>query len=313
LRILVFGAGVIGSLYAARLQNAGHDVVVIARGERQREIERDGLVVEEITSRARMVSHPTTTTRLDPTEGFDLALVTVRLDQLDSVLPQLAANRSTPTVLFLLNNPVGSSRAVHALGEGRGVLGFPGAGGSRDRGIVRFELIAQQPTMVGELNGQVTERVRELHKVLVDADFRTTISRHMDAWLATHGFFVASICGGIYLAGGDCRRLSQDRPLLELTMAGIREGFRAVRANGLPIAPFSLKILFTGLPRGFASVYWRRFFATDTADHVFGRHARAASEEMRAVARECRTMLARTRGPTPALDRLFDAVDAFQA
>ena len=34
MRILVLGAGVIGSVYAAKLLQAGHEVVLLARGHR---------------------------------------------------------------------------------------------------------------------------------------------------------------------------------------------------------------------------------------------------------------------------------------
>lgn len=34
MRILVLGAGVIGSVYASKLLAAGHDVVLLARGRR---------------------------------------------------------------------------------------------------------------------------------------------------------------------------------------------------------------------------------------------------------------------------------------
>ncbi len=33
-RVLVYGAGVLGSLYSARLRQAGHDVILLARGHR---------------------------------------------------------------------------------------------------------------------------------------------------------------------------------------------------------------------------------------------------------------------------------------
>ena len=58
---------------------------------------------------------------------------------------------------------------------------------------------------------------------------------------------------------------------------GVREGYSAVRALGLSVAPFALRVLFTWLPPAFAIYYWRRFFASKMADYVFGRHARAAS------------------------------------
>ena len=50
-----------------------------------------------------------------------------------------------------------------------------------------------------------------------------------------------------------------------------------MRALGLSVAPFALRLLFTWLPPAFAIYYWRRFFASKMADYVFGRHARAAS------------------------------------
>ena len=45
-----------------------------------------------------------------------------------------------------------------------------------------------------------------------------------------------------------------------------------------------LRVLFTRLPPAFAIYYWRRFFTSEMADYVFGRHARAASGEMRELA-----------------------------
>jgi hypothetical protein len=72
---------------------------------------------------------------------------------------------------------------------------------------------------------------------------------------------------------------------------GVREGFAAVRALGLTVTPFPLKVLFTWLPQAFAVRYWRRFFASKIADYVFGRHARTAAREMREVANDCRALL----------------------
>jgi nucleoside-diphosphate-sugar epimerase len=47
MRILVVGAGVIGSVYAARLLEAGHTVTVCARGRRLRELWDGGLILRD--------------------------------------------------------------------------------------------------------------------------------------------------------------------------------------------------------------------------------------------------------------------------
>lgn len=45
MRIVVIGAGVIGSVYAGRLAAAGHDVSLLARGSRKATLERDGVIL----------------------------------------------------------------------------------------------------------------------------------------------------------------------------------------------------------------------------------------------------------------------------
>ncbi len=44
MKVLVFGAGVLGSLYAALLHEAGSDVTPVARGSRYEELSKCGVV-----------------------------------------------------------------------------------------------------------------------------------------------------------------------------------------------------------------------------------------------------------------------------
>ena len=62
MRILVCGAGIIGTIYAARLQAGGHCVTVLARGTRLADIRRHGLVLQDMVGRDR------STTLVDATE-----------------------------------------------------------------------------------------------------------------------------------------------------------------------------------------------------------------------------------------------------
>ena len=55
--ILVYGAGVIGTLYAARLQDGGNHVTVVARGQRLADIRRYGLELEDIVGHAPAFRH----------------------------------------------------------------------------------------------------------------------------------------------------------------------------------------------------------------------------------------------------------------
>jgi len=309
--ILVFGAGVIGTIYASKLRQAGNSVTVLARGARLDDIRRHGLTLESVPDRRRSECRVEVTEGLSPRDRYDLILVAVRRDQLDASMASLAANSTVPTMLFMLNNPLGTSRLVEALGKGRVVLGFPGVGGSKEGPVVHYATISQQPTTIGEVDGRRTPRLEELVDVLRASQLPTRVERHMDAWLKAHAFFVTAVCGAIYQAGGDCRRLSLDNAALALLVAAVSEGFAAVRATGLPVTPFPLKVLFTWMPRSFAVGYWRRFFATGTADYIFGAHARAAAGEMLEVARDCRTLVKTTGVDAASWQRLMTSIERY--
>src|ERR1700733_742521 len=130
---------------------------------------------------------------LAPNDQYDIALIAVRRDQVASGVPGLAANHRIPILIFMLNNPTGSSDLAQALGRDRVLLGFPGAGGTRDRHLVRYAMIAQQPTTLGELDGRRSARVRLIAAALRQSGFPTRLSRDMDAWLKTHAFFVTAV------------------------------------------------------------------------------------------------------------------------
>lgn len=46
MKILIFGAGVTGSVYAAKLKNAGVDITLLARGKRLEHIKKYGIVLK---------------------------------------------------------------------------------------------------------------------------------------------------------------------------------------------------------------------------------------------------------------------------
>ena len=57
MKILFYGAGVIGSLYAARLHTAGCDVSILARGQRLADLREYGIVLEQAVTGKRTTAH----------------------------------------------------------------------------------------------------------------------------------------------------------------------------------------------------------------------------------------------------------------
>ena len=80
MRILIFGAGVIGSLYAALLAEAGYDVSIYARGQRLESLTQDGLLYK---SRGKIRKAPIRVlSKLEEEDRYDLVFLTVRENQL---------------------------------------------------------------------------------------------------------------------------------------------------------------------------------------------------------------------------------------
>jgi 2-dehydropantoate 2-reductase len=302
-RILVLGAGVIGSVYAAKLLQAGHEVVLLARGRRLTDLRGEGLVLQNAESGDRTVLSVRCVSEIGPGERFDLVLVTVRAEQLPSTLPLLTALNAGSDVL-IFGNPAGHRAAVLAALGSRALFGFPAAGGTRDGPAVRYVLIGQQQTMLGEPDETTTTRTRRLRGVLSGAGFPTTITADIDGWLLGHAAFVVPIAFALYRVGVDATRLAADRATMRLMVLATRETFTALRRAGNKEVPTNLRILYA-LPTVLVVAYWRRVLAGPRGELWFGAHSRAAPEEMRSVADDLQGALRSVDRPTPHLDRLL--------
>jgi 2-dehydropantoate 2-reductase len=304
MKVLIYGAGVIGSVYAALLKESGCDVVLLARGARADALRTHGLLLEDAASGKRTTTPITIVDHLAPTESYDLVIVAVRLDQVASVLPSLAANHSTPTVLFMLNNPAGIQR-LELLEAQRIVLGFPGVGGTRQGDVVRYVLIDQQKTTIGEVDGQVTPRILEIATLLGKAGFSVALSPDIQAALKTHAVFVSCVSGALAMEDGDSVQLGHSHKSVVMMVQAIHEGFAALQAMGIPISPFNLKLIFTLMPRWFAVLYWQYALRTTIGTLTMAPHAKAARDEMHLVALEIMQQLQTASVPTPTMSYLL--------
>jgi 2-dehydropantoate 2-reductase len=152
MKILFYGAGVMGSLYAARLQDSGQDVSVLARGQRLADIREHGIVLDDMSTGSKSTTRVNVVEQLDSQDAYDLVVVMMPKNQVSKILPVLAANLNTPNVLFMFNNAGGPDEIVNALGRERVLLGFPGAGGIWKDHVIRYMVVSgrQQPTTLGE-------------------------------------------------------------------------------------------------------------------------------------------------------------------
>ena len=223
-RVLVYGAGIIGQIYGARLAQAGHDVTLLAHGRTLQTLSESSVTLRT----AGVVTH-TPVRVVDSPLGEpvpDIVLVTVRRDQLEDVIPAVA-DLPAGRVVFLLNLPGALEVVRERVGAHRTVFAFPGVGGRRQAdGTIDYVEVPQQKTTV---EGRGLEA--PIVDVLKSAGFPVETTSDMAGWLATHAVFVTAMSAAILACGGDSVALADDPAQLAAMVAAVREGFRALRSQ----------------------------------------------------------------------------------
>jgi len=261
-KLLVYGAGVLGSRFAARLHEAGQDVALLARGERLAALRRHGVQLAEGDSPdIRRVPVPIVE---HPAGGYDLTAVFVRTHQVDAVLQSLAGLDGD--VLFLLNWAAGPEPLGAVIGPGRVLLGFGADGGTMDGDVVRYRpasrLTRLVPTPIGEPDGRRTPRLDRIVGTFRAAGINAKPEPRVDAWLKTHAAFEVPLGQAVLAAGGPAA--------LAADPAAVRRMIRRIRQSlaALPVAPVprGFAALRT-LPEGLLVAVFRRFLRSPTVTH----------------------------------------------
>ncbi len=311
MRILIYGTGPLGSLFAARLQTAGHDILILARGQRLADLREHGIVLEDALTGERTTTRVTVVEQLAPDDAYDLVIVVMRKNQVAAILPVLAANLHTPDVLFLGNNVAGPDEYTGALGRERVLLGFGGAGGMRAGYAMRVIAEARGRKAIvtlGEVDGRITPRLHEIASTFEAAGFQVVLSPNINAWLKSHAAVISPIALALYMVGGDNYRLARTRDAIVLCIRALRESFRVLRACDIPITPPTLR-LYEWIPEPILVPLVQRLFNTRSAEIAIAGHAGAARDEMRQIADEFRALIHSAAVATPILDQLYAYLD----
>ena len=308
-KILVYGAGPLGSLFAARLQQGCNDVSILSRGRRLAELREHGVIVVDVLTGERTVTPVTVVEELAPDDAYDLVLVIMRKNHALQILPVLAANHHTPNVLFLMNNAAGPGELVEALGQQRVLIGFPNSAGYREGHAVHCLTGTEDDRAYvpfGEVDGSITERTLEVARMLESAPgFGAEIRTDMDAWLKYHvALLFPSLAPTLYAAGVDNYRLSRTRDLVVQAIRAMREGFRVLDALGLPVTPSKFRVI-EWLPEPILVLVLQRMLANPLMETALVRHAEAARSEVQHLIGEFMALARTTSVPTPTIDRLL--------
>jgi 2-dehydropantoate 2-reductase len=309
MNILVYGAGPLGSLFAARLRQGGHDVSILARGQRLSDLREYGIVIHDVQTDEQTVTRVDVVEQLAPDDAYDVILVIMRKNHALKILPVLAANQPTPNVLFLMNNAAGPGELIRALGKERVLTGFPSSAGYREGLIIHCLAGTPERPMsvpIGEVDGRITHRTREIARALERAPgYRVEIRTDMDAWLKYHvALLMPSLGPAMYATGLDKKRMARTRDAVVLALRAMREGFRVLRVLGYRMAPARLR-MFALLPEPLLVAYLQRVLAHPLTEVALVKHGTAARDEVKHLADEFIALARTTSVPIPTIEGLY--------
>jgi 2-dehydropantoate 2-reductase len=283
MRILVFGAGPLGSLLAARLHQGGQHVTLLARGQRLADLRQYGIVLKNWTTKAEESIQVPLIGSLASEERFDLVLVVMRKNKALEVLPTLAANCS-PLFLFLMNNAAGPDALTDALGKERVLTGFAAAAGYREgHKVVYINAEPEGPAEIylGEPSREITQRLQLIAFELSKGHYlKPKITKMMDAWSKYHvALLFPAFATTLYLCSNDNYRMSCTRDAIVLAWRGIKEGYRVLRKLGVPVQPPAYK-KFIWLPEPVMVALLRKALNNPRMEVGMVRHAEVIRDEI---------------------------------
>lgn len=255
MRICVLGAGSLGSAIGGQLALGGNDVVLVNRDAGFCDaVNADGLVLLREGRETRVNVIAMTAARdLDP---VDLVIVLVKSKDTEGAIRSATNLVGPDTVVLSLQNGLGQEDILAAVVGARHVI----AGKTYVGGVMvgKGRVVAGtegKETIIGEVNGPASERVRAIARCFEDAGLKTIVSD--DIMAAIWDKLLVNVATGAVSAvtGLDYGNL-YDVPEIEATaLAAVREAMDVAHARGIAISTRDPRQAWIkaaeGLPFGF--------------------------------------------------------------
>jgi Ketopantoate reductase len=288
MKILIYGAGIIGSTYGWQLSKVGHDITILVRQGKKQQIDEYGINIHCSDFRNgqkkidQVVFRPKVIEELTFGNDFEYIIIPINSLHLKEILPVLAKSAGKAHILFFQNIWDDFDEIAKYLSSEQYFFGFPFmVGGGKDNKSIYSAIsgLKQSTTPLGELNGEVTLRIQKLAKVFEEANLRPKISQQIKVWLITHYAVAGALSAGIMKAGNG-KTFAQDSDIIRATIKAIREGFNVCSSMGInPKAGKENKPYY--FPLFFIIPILKKIYGSESLCMMFDGHTKHAPDEIK--------------------------------
>lgn len=278
MRILVYGAGVIGCNLAAGLSASGKDVTLLARGAWADQMEKNGLVIDPMFSFTKKTYPVKVIRELLKDDEYDVIFAVMRYTQIDNIIPILNENVSK-NIVFVGNNLSGDT-LMQALPNKNVMFGFYMAAGHREKDRV-VSISFHKITMGPFKETQSRERFTE--EIFKDTKIKVTYQPNMEDYLLCHAAFVIPVGFACYYTDGNLKKIKRNKTYLNQIIDANIEGYQAIENAGHEILPTSDRDYHSRQYRRLCYTVYKVMCSTRIGKICASDHALNAVEEMSAL------------------------------
>ena len=179
MKIVIFGAGALGSLIGGLL-SINNDVLFVGREKHIRVIEKEGLKIKGITEG---IFYPKT--RYDGSR-YDLVILTTKAYDTGTATRQIMKKFGKIPILSLQNGLKNEEIIAEIVGKENAIGGITSHGVTFSKDGEIFHA-GKGETVIGELDGKVSKRIKEICRIFNEAGIETRISRNIakEIWKKT--------------------------------------------------------------------------------------------------------------------------------
>lgn len=281
LKVLVYGAGVMGSYLAYELKKKNEDITILARGERYKELKENGLIIKHYLQRRKTITDIKVIDSFKSDDYYDVVFIVMQSYQVKEVLPVIYENKICKAYVFIGNNL--EARNIYenilekSFSKPKVLFGFLGVGGRRENGTVISIHKGKSTLAIGSMDNEYS--IEKVNRIFRDSNIKLEHYEDIDSYLKYHIAFVLPIVYLCHRVNGNLKEAAHNKQLIKDTIEAIIEGYRVLQS--LNIASEAVDYLeYLQSARKKYYYFYKFMLITPIGRLAFGDHAMSAIKEM---------------------------------
>lgn len=245
MKILIYGAGVVGSYLTSILCQNKHDVYLVARGRWKDTLDEKGLRVHHYIQRKNTVDYPNIISSVDSSVKYDAVFSVMQQQQTEEILDELAAV-DTPLLMMVGNNicvkKMEDYITEHSKNEKKIMFGFSATGGHRNEDSVECVRFGKAHLTCGFAGKETDEDTKEYLEKIFKEEYKPEYASDMDSWLKIHAASILPLCYLSYAV--DCNLRNSSGQQREMCLNAVDEAYGLLEKTGCEFEKYDDEIYF---------------------------------------------------------------------